>query len=77
MSKGVWWKETKKERGAKHVLQKNNGGRKEEFNKSEWDGLFRFIDRLVGAFRLYVCKDVGDRGFIYDHAGGGGSVFWE
>ncbi|WP_079515032.1 hypothetical protein [Rossellomorea marisflavi] len=32
---------------------------------------------LLGAFRLYVCKDVRDRGFIHDHAGGGGGVFWE
>ncbi len=67
----------KRRGGTKHVLQKNDRGRKEEFNKSEWDGLFHFIDRLVGAFRLYVCTDVGDRGFIYDHAGGGGGVFWE
>jgi hypothetical protein len=63
--------------GDETCSSENDGGRKEEFNKSESDGLFRFIDRVVGAFRLYICKDVRDRGFIHDHAGGGGGVFWE
>lgn len=69
--------ENEKGEGAKHVLQKDDGGRKEEFNKSEWDGLLHFIDRSVGAFRLYVHTDVGERSFIHDHAGGCGGVFWE
>lgn len=63
--------------GTKHVLQKHDEGRKEEFNKSESDGLFHFIDCFVGAFRLYVRTDVGERSFIHDHGGGGGCVFWE
>ncbi len=45
--------------GTKHVLQKHDGGRKEELNKSESDGLFHFINCFVGAFRLYVRTDVG------------------